>query len=352
MLLNLAVGLCLLAPAPALHDGPHDEGVHQDDASVPLADLLLSGAVLAAGPHRFAFDEGFATLPEGGRLGPTHGGVATLADGTVLFTTDAAHAVCAFAADGRFLHSFGEPLAGGLHSLSTFTERTATGERALLLSAHHAQGLVVASTLEGELAWQLPFPESSGLYETPNQYRPTAAVRLPDGRFVVADGYGKSVLHVYSAERAYLTTWGARGSEPGQYQTCHGLWLDEREDGYELIVCDRENHRLQRLSGDGRVLGVVEGMLRRPCALSGWGELFAVADLAGRVTLLNRDFELVGHLGDHPDTSAHANYNWPADRFRPGLFQAPHGIAFGPNGDLYVLEWSHVGRVTKLARLP
>jgi hypothetical protein len=356
MLLQLAAGLSLIVPATALHDGPHD-GPHggdarQDEAAVPLADLLLSGAVVAAGPHRFAFDEGFATLPAGGALGPTHGGVATLDDGTVLFTTDAAHAVCVFSEDGRFQRSFGEPLAGGLHSLSTFAEPTDGGQRTLLLSAHHAQGLVVASTLEGELAWSLPFPAGSGLYAAPSEYRPTAAVRLPDGRILVADGYGKSVLHVYSPEREYLETWGARGSEPGQFQTCHGLWVTRRAERFEILVCDRENHRLQRLSGTGEVLGIVEGMLRRPCALAEWSGLYAVADLAGRVTLLNADFELVGHLGDHPDASAHANFNWPADRFRPGLFQAPHGIAFGPDGDLYVLEWSRVGRVTKLARLP
>lgn len=360
MLLNLAVGLSLLAPIPAFHEGPHD-GPHDDagpddrqDAAIPLADLLLSGAVVAAGPHRYAFDESFATLPEGGPLGPTHGGVATLEDGTVLFTTDASHAVCMFSSQGRFQRSFGEPLAGGLHSLTILSEALPEGggERTLLLSAHHAQGLVVAADLEGEMAWTLPFPEGSGLYTDPSQYRPTAAVQLPDGRYVVADGYGKSVLHVYSSERQYLETWGARGTEPGQFQTCHGLWVTERPTGVELLVCDRENHRLQRLSTGGEVLGVVEGMLRRPCALSEWNGMYAIADLAGRVTLLDGDFELIGHLGDHPDSGAHANFNWPADRFRPGLFQAPHGIAFGPSGDLYVLEWSRVGRVTKLARLP
>jgi hypothetical protein len=77
-----------------------------------------------------------------------------------------------------------------------------------------------------------------------------------------------------------------------------------------------------------------------------------VPDLAARVTLLDRNNQVILHLGD--DSAANT---WkdlrkePRDKFIPGKFICPHGACFDHAGNIFVVEWVEVGRVTKLRRV-
>src|SRR5687767_10774943 len=51
----------------------------------------------------------------------------------------------------------------------------------------------------------------------------TGAVRLSDGRIVVADS-GASNLRVYDARGRHVSTLGGPGSGPGEFQRLRGLW--------------------------------------------------------------------------------------------------------------------------------
>jgi hypothetical protein len=39
------------------------------------------------------------------------------------------------------------------------------------------------------------------------------------------------------------------------------------------------------------------------------------------------------------------------DHFTPGKFVAPHGACFDHKGNIFVVEWVEIGRVTKLRRV-
>ena len=39
------------------------------------------------------------------------------------------------------------------------------------------------------------------------------------------------------------------------------------------------------------------------------------------------------------------------DHFTPGKFVAPHGACFDHAGNIFVVEWVEVGRVTKLRKV-
>ena len=39
----------------------------------------------------------------------------------------------------------------------------------------------------------------------------------------VADGYGRNWIHVFGPDLKYRSSFGGRGSEPGQFVTCHGM---------------------------------------------------------------------------------------------------------------------------------
>ena len=73
-----------------------------------------------------------------------------------------------------------------------------------------------------------------------------------------------------------------------------------------------------------------------------------VPDLEARVTLLDQDNKLIVHLGDGEN---YALRDKPRDRFIPGKFIAPHSAYFDHDGNIFVVEWVEVGRVTKLRKV-
>lgn len=282
-------------------------------------------------------------------LGNTHGCLVVTRDGRILANTDTEHAVVAFAPDGRITGSWGKEFHGGLHGMCL---RIEDGAEVLYL-AHTRRHEIVKTTIDGTVLWALGWPQASGVYAKEDEYKPTAVAVAPDGRIFAADGYGKSWVHVYDKDRNYVKSFGGRGTEPGKMQTPHGLWLDTRGERPLLLVCDRENHRLQWFDMDGNFVRTMDHDLRRPCnvwPLADGG--LVVADLAGRITFLDANDQLVGHLGDNPDPRLRAQNGVPRASWRDGEFLSPHSVCADAGGNLYVMDWNSLGRVTKLERLP
>lgn len=301
---------------------------------------------LGTGRHSYTWVRDWAKLPEGMKFGNTHGSMVVDREGLVYINTDTEHAVMVFKADGTFVRSFGKDLAGGLHGMALVRE----GDVDVLWVAHHGQNRALALTLKGEVIRELPSPMESKHYEKLSEYHPTSVAVSADGTVFVADGYGKSWIHRYSSKGVFESTFGGRGKAPGQFQTPHGLWMDPTGKDSRLLVADRENHRLQWISQDGKSASVLEGNLRRPCNVAFDGKDFAVADLAGRVTILDSEGNLVCHLGDQPDESKRAQNGIPSSEWKDGEFISPHSVCFDAEGNLYVMDWLALGRITKLAR--
>ena len=71
--------------------------------------------------------------------------------------------------------------------------------------------------------------------------------------------------------------------------------------------------------------------------------------LKSRVTLFDRNDTLIAHLGDGGDFAGIRTQGREA--FTPGKFIAPHGGIFDSHGNIFIVEWVEVGRVTKLRRV-
>lgn len=311
-----------------------------------------AGERLGAGDHVYAWVPGWGALPEGQVLGNTHGCIVNDSAGRIYVNTDTERAMMVFSPDGELVDSWGAELKGGLHGTCIVAEENEAGEvEEFLYLTHLGRHEVLKTTLAGEVLWTLPYPEASGHYQNANEYRPTSVCVAPDGRIFVADGYGKSVVHRYDADRNYLGSFGGYGTEPGQMRTPHGIWLDTRAEEPRLLVADRENNRLQLFDLEGEHLEVIAGDLRRPCHAHQKGDDLLVADLAGRVTILGADNQLITHLGDQPDPGLRAQNGVPLEKWLDGQFLSPHCARWDEKGDVYVMDWNARGRVSKLERV-
>ena len=82
---------------------------------------------------------------------------------------------------------------------------------------------------------------------------PTDIAVSNDGSFYVSDGYGNSRVVKFSKEGEYLFEWGTFGNKQGEFNTPHGIDLDNNENVY---VADRENNRIQKFDAEGNFITV------------------------------------------------------------------------------------------------
>ena len=150
------------------------------------------------------------------------------------------------------------------------------------------------------------------------------------------ENYGLSWVHQYAPNGAYVRSWGGLGTDPGKFNTPHGVLVDTRRNPPVLVVADRENGRLQIFDLDGKFIEAVTGILHRPCGAHLQGDDLVVPDLDGRVTILDNANKLITHLGENPNASLRANNGVDKPQWQDGLFLAPDergGNLCGPGAE-------------------
>jgi DNA-binding beta-propeller fold protein YncE len=314
------------------------------DGSQPITQKVRTGLA----PLEFETAPGWGTLAENAPIGPTHGGVAVDQSGNVYVTTDSPDGIRVYNADGKLLKNIAKEFSGS-HSLMV---RAENGEE-FLYGAHLRAARVFKMKLDGTPVLTFGFPAEANIYGPKGEgYKPTSVTVGPDGAIFVADGYGKSVIHKFDATGKYIKTFGSKGKTDGKFETCHGITLDTRFEKPLLLVCDRANRRLQHFDLEGNFVAVVKTGLRLPCAASIQGDLVAIAELEGRVVILDKTGKEVSILGDNPVVGQRANYRVAPDAWRSGIFTAPHGLSWDLKGNLIVQDWNNTGRLTMLMKRP
>jgi hypothetical protein len=258
-----------------------------------------------------------------------------------------------FDSKGRFIESWGKEFEGGAHGLHLQKE----GKNEYLYLCDTKRGIVAKTTLDGEQVWSIGYPKEAKEYEPgadgkPKKYSPTNVAIAPNGDVYVADGYGSNYINQYNSKGEYIRTFGGTGKEPGQVACPHGIMVDLRGKQPVLTVADRTNNRLQHFGLDGKHIGFNTDGFTAPCHFHVHKGKVVIPDLDARVVVLNEANRPVATLGAAPDSKAARGLrNKSRDAFIPGQFICPHGACFDHNGNIYVVEWVEVGRVTKLRRL-
>lgn len=317
---------------------------HQDHGKAPGKDL---DHAYATGNGEWTYDAvpGWGVLPSGEKIGPTHGGVVIGPDGKVYVSTDTSKSVLVWEEDGTFVKAFAPELIG-FHAMAIREEEGKTVIYGAQLKNKPPR--ICKIDTDSKLLMEIPNKLTE---KVPGGWGGLTAVTVaPDGSIFAGMGYGSQHIHKFDPTGKLIKSFGERGKEDGQFRTCHGMAIDERFGEPRLLVADRENRRLCHLDLNGEWIGVHATHLRRPCTISILGDHVAVAELEARVTILDKNGTPVSFLGDNANRKQWANFKVPPADQSLGIFTAPHGLSFAPNGDLYVQDWNATGRVTKLKK--
>jgi hypothetical protein len=109
--------------------------------------------------------------------------------------------------------------------------------------------------------------------------------------------------------------------------------------------------RVVHLSLDGKFLGEIAKDLLLPACVAIQGDLAAIGEIKGRVSLLDKSGKVVKQLGHNKNAKEVGTNRTPKSAWRTGFVTAPHGVAFNASGDVIVAEYSNAGRVHRFKNL-
>jgi sugar lactone lactonase YvrE len=273
---------------------------------------------------RFEVVKDWGKLPEGWSFGHVIG-CAVDGDDNVYVLNRGEHSMVVFDKEGHLKGEWGVklPTSHGLHI-----------EGDVVYVTDHKKHTIKKFTLSGELIETWGTEDVPGVEGEPFN-RPTDVDVAPSGEIYISDGYGNSRVHKYSPDGKLLHSWGEKGSEKGQFDISHDVAID---DNGRVLICDRENDRIQIFSGDGEYISEWDGF-KQPCSatIDKDGYIY-VTELQARFSILDEKGNLVARWGGEPS-------------LEPGLFMNPHCACIDSHGDLYIGETLQGSRIQKFKRV-
>lgn len=306
--------------------------------------VLLGYSNLLA--HEFKHTPGFPTPPSGlTTLGDSHGEIAVASNGEIHVSVQSGDksGIQVYSPDGKYSRN----VKGAPNDFHGFViHKDKSGEHIYGVGLN--TGTLSKMTLDGSIVFQTPvsaIPEKFvGKKKDALTPRFTSCDVTPDGSIFVTDGYGTDNIHIYNNDGSYRTTWIGRKA-PYNFKNLHKIFIDLRYDEPRILCCDRANKRLVHLTLDGKVIGEYAADLRRPSSAAFHGDHVAIAEIEGRISVLDKDGKTLTTLGTN-DAKYNGNRT-PPEQWQEGIVTSPHGIAYDAKGNILMTEFSKFGRILK-----
>jgi DNA-binding beta-propeller fold protein YncE len=254
----------------AAHSGAQVTAQPSMPASAPVNDR----------PNPYRTVEGWAQLPTGRAWGSTSA-VAIDKDGVSVWVAERCgqnscvgstlDPILLFDTNGNLVRSFGRGLVNWPHGIHVDRDgnvwvvdgrdnrpppaRNASAESAPPAKPDRVFGhQVLKFSPRGELLMRLG--TDGGAREPGFFYQPNAVYVAPNGDIYVAEGHASGAdanarILKFDKTGTLLTTWGRKGTGPGEFDQPHALAMDSRG---RLFVADRTNNRIQIFSQSGALL--------------------------------------------------------------------------------------------------
>lgn len=225
----------------------------------------------------------------------SYAGVAVNSRGNLVVFSRGSTPFLEFDTEGRFVRAFGaEGLVRRAHGLQILPDDS-------MWVTDVADHLVMKLDRDGNVLMTLGTRGQNGLWDEAAGQRlfdqPNDVALDSAGNVYVAQGHGPGEPRIlkFSPDGRFVSQWGSRGYDPGQYVAAHAIEIDADDIIY---VADRENMRIQRYDTAGNLLGVwnFEAMV---CAmyLHDDGFLYITTGFDGQFAKLASDGSVLGAIG-------------------------------------------------------
>ena len=232
------------------------------------------------------------------------------------------------------------------HGLSIWD---AGGEEFLFITDNGGQ--VVKTTLDGQEVMNIPNPKEIGAYKEDENYVPTETAVGPNGDIYVADGYGSQYILQYDMEGNFIRKFGGRGDGEDQFQTAHGVCIDNRDSNNPTLICtSRAHNAFKRFTLDGKYLSTIflPGAFVCRAVIDGdnlyagvcWSRLKYLNRTArsGFVTILDKEDQVVSNPGGTAPIYRQGELQLMVQDLP--IFMHCHDVCIDDDKNIYVCQWN------------
>ena len=310
-----------------------------------VAVAIVCGCVGTLSAHEYHSSKKDWKLAEGEeQVGDGHGEIAVASNGEIYVSVQGGpkKGLQVFDKDGKYLRNVkGAP--SDFHGFVIHQEKD--GE--FIYGAGMTDGRILKMTLDGKVVLEIKkesIPEKYRKVGKKPEVKLTSVAVAPNGDIYVVDGYGLDFIHQYDAKGKYLKTFGGREA-PYSFSNCHKIAIDPRFDPVRLLCTNRAKGTLVHVGLDGSMIGIHARDLRRPSAVAFKGDHVVVAEIVGRISVLDKEGKSVTVVSDNP--AKYKGNRWKPEEWKEGIVGSPHGIAFDAEGNILMTEYNRWGRLMR-----
>jgi len=263
----------------------------------------------------------------------------------IMITDETKNNIIIYDKSGKLVSTWGDSYPSG-HGLSIWN---ADDEDFLFVTDNG--GTVDKTTVGGRVIMSLPKPHEIGVYSEEERYVPTETAIGPNGDIYIADGYGSQFILQYDMEGKFIRKFGGRGDEDHQFQTAHGVTLDDRDKDNPTLLCtSRAHNAFKRYSLEGEYLETIflpgayvcravvddENVYAGVC----WSRLKYLNQTpnSGFVTILNGENKPVSNPGGSRPVVENGELQIMVQTVP--IFKHCHDVCIDDDKNIYVCQWN------------
>jgi DNA-binding beta-propeller fold protein YncE len=204
--------------------------------------------------------ENWAQLPAGTSFGLMSAVGVDAKDNVYAFQReDPTSKILVFNSQGKLLNTWGEGAFPAAHGLRVLRDGFVWLTDKKLEQVHKY-------SVDGKLLLAIGTKGVDGANDSHDAFNGVSDVIMAqNGDVFVSDGEGPNTRVVkFSKDGKFITLWGTKGAEPGQFNTPHSIDMDSKGRVY---VADRSNNRIQIFDQDGKYLDALTQFGARPTSL-------------------------------------------------------------------------------------